>query len=134
VGAIVSGRGITPVASPSILGGGADGGVGGSVVWRAGCLVRGEQDSRGRDVLAHWHPAPGAWRRGGPTRGVGYRRTGGVGRRRNPRGLDCILHSCYVLCLLGWATWAGTGTGRLGSWAGNLGLGRLRLGANTVLF
>jgi hypothetical protein len=69
VGAIVSGRGITPAASPSILGGGADG-VGGGVAWRAGCLVRGEQASRGRDVLGCWHS------------GTPHLAPGGVGDRR----------------------------------------------------
>jgi hypothetical protein len=81
VGAIVSGRGITPAASPSILGGGADGGVGGGVAWRAGRLVRGEQASRGRDVLGCWHS------------GTPHLVPGGVGGRREASAVGGTLEA-----------------------------------------
>jgi hypothetical protein len=79
VGAIVSGLGITPAASPSILGGGADGGVGGGVAWRASCLVRGEQASRG---VTCW--AAGRWHSGTPHGRTWRLAVWGTDERRRP--------------------------------------------------
>jgi hypothetical protein len=85
--------------------------------WLLGARRAGQQGTRRAGLLAQWHPAPGAWRRGGPTRGVVRRRTGGVGRRRNPRGLDCILHSWLpAMCYVCWAWPPG------GGWEAGLGI------------